>query len=160
NGEGLAGQNDDTLGLLVRLKEPLAPDEEGVLTEAFWDFAPDRPTLRRTRPLASSVQVDTCARCHSHRHVLSDSYAHGRPLLDHFEPSTLDRDLYHPDGQILAEVYVYGSFVQSRMHREGVRCTDCHDPHSTRLRLEGNTLCTSCHVADHFDTPSHHHHAE
>jgi predicted CXXCH cytochrome family protein len=70
----------------------------------------------------------------------------------------LEETLYHDDGQILGEVYEYGSFVQSRMHREGVICSDCHDPHSGRTRAEGNALCARCHDAAVFDAPAHHHH--
>ncbi|MDP7205940.1 MAG: cytochrome c3 family protein, partial [Pirellulaceae bacterium] len=35
-----------------------------------------------------------------------------------------------------------------------------HDPHTTRLKFEGNKLCTSCHQhpAAKYDTPAHHHH--
>jgi Flp pilus assembly protein TadD len=70
----------------------------------------------------------------------------------------LEENLYYPDGQIFDEVYVYGSFLQSKMYREGVTCTDCHDSHSLRVHTTGNDLCATCHVAQEFDTPSHHHH--
>jgi predicted CXXCH cytochrome family protein len=66
--------------------------------------------------------------------------------------------LYHADGQILDEVFEYGSFLQSRMHERGVVCTDCHDPHSGRLRADANAVCAQCHQAAHYDTPNHHHH--
>ena len=59
----------------------------------------------------------------------------------------LDGEPYHVDGQIRDEDYEYGSFLQSRMHREGVRCTDCHDPHSTHIKVAGNKLCIRCHTA-------------
>ena len=60
-------------------------------------------------------------------------------------PTTLDEGLYHADGQILDEVYVYGSFLQSRMAHAGVRCSNCHDPHTARPVLAGNAVCTQCH---------------
>ena len=50
-------------------------------------------------------------------------------------------------GQINGEVYVYGSYVQSKMFHAGVRCTDCHEPHSGRTRFAGNAVCTQCHQA-------------
>ena len=53
--------------------------------------------------------------------------------------------LYHADGQILDEVYVYGSFLQSKMHQNGVTCANCHAPHSAKLVAEGNAVCTQCH---------------
>ena len=114
--------------------------------------------------------VESCARCHSRRHRVSPEDAHGRAFLDDFEPSTLQAGLYYPDGQILDEVYVYGSFLQSKMYNRGVGCSDCHDVHSTRLKMAANDLCLQCHttapparfptlqVKD-YATPEHHFHA-
>ncbi len=114
-------------------------------------------------------ELEACAPCHSRREQLTPVAAHGGPLLDDFLPARLAEGLYHPDGQILDEVYVYGSFVQSRMHAAGVRCTDCHDPHRLTLRADGNAVCTQCHqerpvdrfpslAPGRYDTPAHHHH--
>jgi len=115
-------------------------------------------------------QVDACGRCHARRRSTSPLYVHGESLFDHYVPTTLDEGLYHADGQILDEVYVYGSFTQSRMYVAGVRCSDCHDPHSAGLRLEGDALCMQCHGGGEakrfrgmptggYDEPAHHHHA-
>jgi predicted CXXCH cytochrome family protein len=79
-------------------------------------------------------------------------------LGDDYRVALLDEDLYFPDGQIKGEVYEYGSFIQSKMFHAGVRCSDCHDPHTAQLRAEGNRLCTRCHVADKYDSPRHHFH--
>ena len=38
----------------------------------------------------------------------------------------------------LDEVYVYGSFTQSKMYHNNVYCTSCHDPHSLDLKFDGN----------------------
>lgn len=95
----------------------------------------------------STPQIDTCARCHSRRATLTDDYLHGKPLLDTHLPSLLEASLYFADGQIEGEVYEYGSFLQSKMHQKGVRCSDCHEPHSLALRAPGNALCASCHNA-------------
>ncbi len=114
-------------------------------------------------------QVAQCARCHSRRRQVSVEDQHGRPLFDDFVPERLRDGLYHADGQILDEVYVYGSYVQSKMYRAGVRCTDCHQPHTLQLRAEGNALCVQCHqhqpdkrfptlTAKAYDTPDHHFH--
>ena len=72
--------------------------------------------------------------------------------------ATLDPGLYHPDGQQREEVYTHGSFLQSRMHAKGVTCSDCHDPHTQKLRAPGNAVCGQCHAPSRFDVASHHHH--
>ena len=120
-------------------------------------------------PDDSTPEIDTCAPCHSRREPLTSVAGHGGTLLDDYLPARLREGLYHPDGQILDEVYVYGSFVQSKMHAAGVRCSNCHEPHSLSLRADGNALCTQCHrdtAVDRFpmlqpgsyDTPEHHFH--
>ncbi|MGB3647207.1 MAG: tetratricopeptide repeat protein, partial [Desulfobulbales bacterium] len=80
--------------------------------------------------------------------------------LDSLLPSLLTDELYFADGQILEEVYVYGSFTQSKMYRQGVRCANCHDVHSIKLVKEGNTLCLQCHRAEEYDTREHHFHKQ
>jgi hypothetical protein len=45
------------------------------------------------------------------------------------------------------------------MFHEGVTCSDCHEPHSLKLRFEKNGVCLQCHEAAKFDTPDHHQHA-
>lgn len=115
------------------------------------------PALKRAD---SKNQIEACAQCHSRRNAVHPNWRPGVELLNHYEPQTIEQRLYHADGQIRDEVYEYGSFVQSKMHAKGIRCSDCHDPHSTRLRLSGNAVCTSCHQhpAGKYDTPAHHHH--
>jgi predicted CXXCH cytochrome family protein len=44
------------------------------------------------------------------------------------------------------------------MYAKGVTCSDCHEPHSGTLRLDGNALCASCHLASKYDSSEHHHH--
>lgn len=127
-------------------------------TERAWRRGDAAPTAERTGAAPAAGEVDVCAQCHSRRAQLDDALAPGEPLLDRFIPARLEEGLYHPDGQILDEVFVYGSFVQSAMYRAGVVCSDCHEPHSTRLVADGNALCTRCHAPTVFDTPAHHHH--
>ena len=123
--------------------------------------------LRRDQP---ATQVETCAPCHSRRAALVDRPRPGLDLLDQFLPETLREGLYFADGQIQDEVYVWGSFVQSKMHARGVACSDCHDPHSLDLWVPGDAVCLQCHgeeapldrfptlVAQQYNTPEHHHH--
>ena len=104
-----------------------------------------------------SVQIETCAACHARRGELDDFHA-GRPFDEQYALALVTPGLYFPDGQIYDEVYVYGSFLQSKMHQAGVVCTNCHDAHSNALRAEDNSLCTQCHLPAVFDGPGHHHH--
>lgn len=45
------------------------------------------------------------------------------------------------------------AFLGSKMHAAGVRCMDCHEPHSARTRLEGNALCMRCHNGSYPNSP-------
>jgi Tfp pilus assembly protein PilF len=119
---------------------------------------PDFDLTVRTRDLDTREQIKICAPCHSRRFQLGDNpHAEGE-LLDLMVPQVLSEGLYYPDGQILEEDYVYGSFVQSKMYNHGVRCSDCHDVHSLKRHKEKNDLCTQCHRAEVYDTPKHHFH--
>jgi tetratricopeptide (TPR) repeat protein len=112
----------------------------------------------RTGGISSREQVELCAPCHARRTELGD-YDHSSGALLHSQvPAVLDQGLYHPDGQILDEVYVWGSFTQSKMYANDVRCSDCHDVHSLELVHEGNELCLQCHRADAYDSREHHFH--
>ncbi|MBO9549257.1 HEAT repeat domain-containing protein [Pseudomonas sp.] len=123
------------------------------------------------KALGSKGVVEQCAYCHSRRQGLGTGQLPGHPQLDQSLPATLRTGLYHADGQIDGEVYEFGSFTQSKMYAAGVTCTDCHNPHTTKVRLEGNGLCQQCHnpqpntarfaglQAKDYDSPAHHHHA-
>ncbi|MEM7668856.1 MAG: multiheme c-type cytochrome, partial [Pseudomonadota bacterium] len=87
-------------------------------------------TIGFTRDLAET-EIQQCAGCHSRREALLDGNPlPGTPFADAYRLSLLRDGLYHADGTIRDEVYVYGSFLQSRMYAKGVRCSDCHDPHA------------------------------
>ena len=122
-----------------------------------WAWPAEQDIARRLTPIESAQQVDSCGRCHARRGTLG-KYEYGKPLMGTHRPSLLQAPLYHADGQILDEVYVYGSFVQSKMYQAGVVCSNCHEPHSNALRAPGNGVCLQCHKADAYDAPSHHHH--
>ena len=102
-------------------------------------------------------QIAACGSCHSRRSLVDDPDLPGNFHNKH-QLALLNPVLYHPDGQIADEVYVLGSFLQSKMYHKGVVCSNCHEPHSLRLRAEGNGVCTQCHSAQTFDTQKHHHH--
>lgn len=103
--------------------------------------------------------IDTCGGCHSLRGSLGDAEA-GADYHDQYRLALLDRGLYFADGQINDEVFVLGSFLQSKMHLAGVTCGNCHDPHSGKTIADGNALCAQCHKPTVFDTAEHHHHPQ
>jgi tetratricopeptide (TPR) repeat protein len=105
-------------------------------------------------------QLQMCAKCHSRRRVLDSHFRPGDQYHDFYGTDLLLDPLYHCDGQILDEVYVFGSFAQSKMYHKSIRCTDCHDPHTTKIKYPDNKLCTSCHAhaAGKYDTEGHHNH--
>lgn len=102
-------------------------------------------------------EVDMCGGCHSLRVPLREDRA-GRGYHDAFRIQLVDDTHYFADGQIREEVFVLGSFLQSRMHARGVTCGDCHEPHSGALVAEGNDVCGQCHRTSVFDAPAHHRH--
>lgn len=112
----------------------------------------------RSEPASDlSQEVESCGRCHARRGVIATNYEFGKLLADTHLPALLDQHLYFADGQIKEEVFVYGSFIQSRMFRAGVTCSDCHNPHSTSLRT-GNSpsdACAQCHLPSIFAAPEH-----
>ena len=136
-------------GLEIRLKDP---------GRGTWMVNPETGKGMRLAPLPATSEIETCARCHARRSVVWDEYTFGRPIMDSHRPVLLEEGLYHADGQILDEVYVYGSFLQSRMYQKGVTCSDCHDPHSLGMIFPGDKVCRRCHAQSTFETKSHHFH--
>lgn len=128
------------------------------------------PNAPYSRHLATAAQqVEACAACHSRRTRIAEGHPAGAPLLDAYLPVLPVPPQYQADGQIDDEVFEYGSFVQSRMYRAGVTCSDCHEPHTGRLHASGDGLCLRCHseapparfpmlTGKRYDTPEHHFH--
>ena len=140
--------DSESMGLTNRLR---------LTDHGHWEMNPETGIARRTeKPV--STEIETCAACHSRRKVITKNLVPGEPYLDGHLPALLEAGLYHADGQIDGEVYEYGSFLQSRMNAAGVTCSNCHDPHSAKLRAEGNALCAQCHMPAKFDVAEHHHH--
>ncbi len=120
----------------------------------------------------TETEIQQCAGCHSRREAHEQGNPlPGTPYHEAYNLALLRPGTYHPDGQILDEVYVYGSFLQSKMYAQGVGCMNCHEPHSATLKAEGNGVCTQCHspagnpdfptlARKDYDTPEHHHHTE
>ncbi len=121
-----------------------------------WSFVDGHP-IAVLKDAPPNDQLQTCAPCHARR---SDLGGDAGGFHDRYRLAALDSYLYFDDGQIRDEVYVYGSFLQSKMHAAGVVCGDCHDSHSNALHAEGNALCGRCHSAEVFDGPQHHFHPQ
>jgi Flp pilus assembly protein TadD len=109
----------------------------------------------RSEPRKGTAEIETCAACHSRRGQNSDTFVHGQRLADNYRPVLLDEGLYWPDGQQRDEVFTHASFLQSKMFAKGVTCSDCHEPHSLKLRAEGNGVCAQCHLPSKYDGPQH-----
>jgi len=123
-----------------------------------WSIDAATGNAKRSRERTSEREIEVCAQCHARRAQIAEDYQAGQPFLDHYLPSLLVAPLYWPDGQQRDEVFIWGSWLQSRMHRQGVTCSDCHDPHTQKLRVDGNAVCGQCHAPGKYDAPSHHHH--
>lgn len=120
-----------------------------------------RKDLNLAQNTSQLEEINTCAPCHSRREKLTDNYVHGDNFLNHFDPALPYPENYFPDGQIREEVYVYGSFLQSKMYTNQVKCTDCHNPHTLRLKesITDNKLCMNCHEPS-YNSSRHHFHEE
>jgi hypothetical protein len=135
----------------------LAFDERKNVT---WTPVSETGNAKRSAPRQTAKEIETCARCHGRASRIADDYVHGKPPLDTHRLALLDDDLYWNDGQMRDEVYNWGSFVQSKMYAQGVTCSDCHDPHSLKLRASGNAVCAQCHQPATYENAKHTHHKE
>lgn len=122
-----------------------------------WVFKEGHSTLQ-PKNIRQTHQVQTCTQCHSRRTQLTDSrdYDHVQgSFFDRYRLNLVSSELYYHDGQIYDENYVYGSFLQSQMAEKGVTCTNCHDPHTAKLKIPQEAVCLQCHVASEYNSPKH-----
>ncbi len=123
-----------------------------------WLNRKNNPALQ-PQPNHKTQQSLMCAQCHSrHTQLSDDDYLSSNSIGDRYLLNLIKNENYYADGQIYDEVYVYGSFLQSKMHKKGVTCSNCHDPHSAKLTLPKETLCLQCHDSKTYDTENHHFH--
>ena len=142
-------QEDISMGLAYMLHDRKDTD---------WVMNPDTGTASRSHPATENHEIGVCAACHSRRGQFRSGIEADGLFLDYYRPALLTEDLYHADGQILEEVYVWGSFAQSKMQAAGVTCSDCHEPHSLKLRAEQEHVCAQCHMPSKYATKAHHGH--
>ncbi len=105
--------------------------------------------LKEHASVPRETVIESCATCHSRRGEFDDDFKFGDKYADHYMLTLpTEPHLYYADGQILNEDYVWGSLRQSKMGHKGIDCLNCHDPHSTKLKLpiEGNMICLQCHA--------------
>ncbi len=138
-------------GLIVRFTERRS---------RTWEMDEKRGIAKPTKFLETRFEVETCARCHARRGLLTEEYRPGRLLSDTHRPALLDAGLYYADGQMRDEVYNWGSFLQSKMYAAGVTCSDCHDPHGLKVKVGADEVCSSCHQPERFASRKHHFHRE
>ena len=120
-----------------------------------WVPNADTGNAARSTSLTSHRELGVCAQCHSRRAPFAAGMDHDGRFFETHEVSLLTDRLYFADGQQRDEVYDIGSFLQSKMHANGVTCSDCHDPHSGALRAPGNAVCAQCHAPAKYDATAH-----
>ncbi len=145
-GREITAQNK---GLTTSLNE-----RDGVV----WHIDPETYLPQRSQQNDSRAEIEVCARCHSRRSQLSDDFVPGQPFMNAYHPALLTEGLYYADGQMQDEVYVWGSFRQSKMYQAGVTCSDCHDPHTAELKAPGQQVCAQCHTPERYASETHHFH--
>ena len=111
---------------------------------------------RSIPPAAVRKEVETCGLCHARASELKEDWMPGHVLSESRLVTPIEPGLYSADGQMVdrEETYNYVPFKQSRMFAAGVTCSDCHDPHSAKLRLSATETCLSCHAGE-LATPAH-----
>jgi Flp pilus assembly protein TadD len=109
------------------------------------------PTVQK---MSRDQMFDNCAACHSRRTEITGDPRPGESFFDHHLISIVDNsDLFYPDGQVHDEDYEATAFLGSKMYQHGVRCADCHDFHTAKVRLPGNMMCLSCHATGQTNAP-------
>ncbi|TPQ41340.1 hypothetical protein C2U70_03005 [Bradyrhizobium guangdongense] len=145
-------REDSSKGLLVRFDE-----RHGVT----WPIDPPTGNAKRSvAPVTLRKEVETCGLCHARRAGFHENWMPGQWLSQTHVVEPLARNTYHADGQIrdVEEPYNYTPFKQSRMFAAGVTCSDCHEPHSAKLRSPGEGVCLQCHASDRYADARHRHH--
>lgn len=114
--------------------------------------------LQLAKNAGQIAQINTCAPCHARRTAVSNNKFASAELLDDFIPEIPSVGSFHADGQVNEEDFIYTSFLQSKMFHAGVKCSNCHNPHSGKVVLTANNLCMQCHQKK-YNESSHTFHA-
>jgi predicted CXXCH cytochrome family protein len=125
-----------------------------------WLAKPGDSTLSAEK-IIPTQQTLVCAQCHSrHVQISENSHVDSNEFGERYMLSLINSSLYYPDGQIYDEDFVYGSFLQSKMNKAGVVCSNCHDPHTSQLLMPEKVVCLQCHLPESYATTEHHKHQE
>lgn len=108
---------------------------------------------------SQQAEIQACFPCHARKGNISPHSILSNEILDNYIPEIPTTENYHADGQVDDEDYTYASFLQSVMYKNGVKCSNCHNPHSGKLLIAGNGVCTQCHIKKDYDSPQHTFHA-
>src|SRR6187401_175724 len=100
------------------------------------------------------AQINSCIPCHARKTDISATLTKSGEIMDDYIPEIPTNEHFHADGQVNDEDYIYTSFLQSKMFHRGVKCSNCHNPHSGKILFAANQLCLQCH-AKKYDDPSH-----
>jgi tetratricopeptide (TPR) repeat protein len=126
-----------------------------------WARNPDEKVARLIgegeAPPEKTDELSICAPCHSTSVDLgpsSEGYAHSQ-FEERFALRLIDEELFFADGQAKRDAATYNAFAQTKKHRAGVVCSDCHDPHAGTLRMPARELCSSCHSPDFYESKAH-----
>lgn len=103
------------------------------------------------------MQVNSCAPCHARKTDIGSELYKDGDLLDYHIPAIPTNEHFYADGQVKDEDYIYTSFMQSKMAHRGVKCSDCHNPHTGKVLFQSNQLCLQCH-GDNYNSAAHHFH--
>ncbi len=124
-----------------------------------WQFKPGaviaEPAGEATE--ARGDYLNQCGSCHALRTQIGEDAA-GQSFHDSNRLQLANTGTYFVDGQVREEAFVVGSFLQSKMYQKGVSCGNCHNSHTGKVQLQGNELCSQCHLPARYDTVEHHHH--
>ena len=119
----------------------------------------DKKSIAVPKGEHTDAQINACGGCHSRRQMIGEINP-ANDYHDQYSLRLLADPLYYADGQIKDEVFVLGSFMQSKMYKAGVTCTNCHNAHTGEVKAKDNSLCAQCHLPATYDVEQHGHHKQ
>lgn len=115
--------------------------------------------LAMAKNSTQKAEIQSCFPCHARTGNISANVLATDEIMDNAIPEIPGDEFYYADGQVKDEDYTYASFLQSKMYKHGVKCSNCHNPHSGKLVIAANGVCNQCHTSKNYDSPEHTFHA-